>query len=749
MDAAKDIQSDLQALQKLYGLLQNVGDGMPNKASNSVFFVFKQLDENARLLLKNLLFAATQRALKAHSEMIAGRVEAGLWALSPTQLQHRLDEQPARLPIIGKSCGGSDQESKVDGLDVTLWTEQRFTSKGSQVSAMEQSTPSLGASRGEPEYRTKRCRVCQKTTVKQQQQQLESIKDSNLYDVAQNSNRFIDRSLWNSEQETASFLVNKTDDSKGNLRFVEECNSDVQATNNKPEEADCLSKEASEAIKQIELCISALQIGEGYLFEEESSAQNRNFVEQRLSEERDYPLHEVPSATKEEMNLPYLTKLVQPNNTRSRGHALGSYLSDEMGDSIEEHKLPILGQNVRAFIEKIESGNYVGSRDTDNFVPRQIPNVQNFSFPPHHNEISNRTLDRPVTFSSASKTEIPDQSFTATKDKSRRKGNVQTLDSGLNVSPARGANGKKHPPNSRWETLMDKKPAQLSVTKKYTRHQESESIASSSDSLNWSSQEASSYVSDSEEYSLPSRTQRLHYETQSTSNDSGSSPLSQGTESQYGSSTSNGEDEIYSSMSGDGDCEATSSSISNSEEYSSYDQPINHCVGPKYLSMESTSRKEGPRRFRKPDKKQTGTWKRLKDKLSVIFHHHHHHHHHHHDDRKISIQKHKGKAFHSKRDNEAYAEKGVEKMRKSVIQDKNQKKHFHGLMEALLGHVRHSKKSKTAKEKIGPLTKGGQHGNKKALKKSHWWQLLQQHREANKTHAKLGGGKRKAFPKLK
>ncbi|CAL5368818.1 unnamed protein product [Camellia sinensis] len=57
----EDVESDLQALRKLYGLLQSNGNGSQSES-------LEYLDEKARVVLKNLLDGATERVFEAHSK---------------------------------------------------------------------------------------------------------------------------------------------------------------------------------------------------------------------------------------------------------------------------------------------------------------------------------------------------------------------------------------------------------------------------------------------------------------------------------------------------------------------------------------------------------------------------------------------------------------------------------------------------------------------------------------------------------
>ncbi|XP_073038910.1 uncharacterized protein [Primulina eburnea] len=162
---ARDIKSEVLALQKLYGLLKCDGDGTANPASN-------MLDDHARLILKHILDSATQRALKVYSEILAGRV--GIlrtpFASHLQQTDNTIKEHSSRLHMARevdqgyRNDLGSDKERKVDAINFKLWNDQKLVRQRSRVDSIEPSTPSADATGAE--FIKKRCRVCQRSTVK-------------------------------------------------------------------------------------------------------------------------------------------------------------------------------------------------------------------------------------------------------------------------------------------------------------------------------------------------------------------------------------------------------------------------------------------------------------------------------------------------------------------------------------------------------------------------------------------------------
>ncbi|KAL2553080.1 uncharacterized protein Fot_06699 [Forsythia ovata] len=858
------MESDLQALQRLYGLLENESHGLSNTTSDV-------LDEHARFLLKKLLDAATQKVFKVHSEIIGGQARA-LWTFSPIELQKRDDKvkkQSSPFPNssltaeVSKNYGnnvGSDQEREPDGSDTISWKHlQKFPEQGSRSGAMGQSKLTVGS-----EYRKTRCRVCRRSTVKK----LKSVEEAEFYDgETENSNKFVtllksrsvlsdrvEESLNNDNEKQVGIydnnlsVVGPTGSSSNRVvtGVFEVSNSD-EGTTKKSEVVDRYTREVSEAIKKIQLSLSDLQIGADnlHLFEEstfqlKSFDPETNFAncsmqtkegtipvversqsggcsvarndmlckESSVQDFVDFP-YQVPSRTTKEMKLPYLSQLVKQTNSmvsqstcskiRTEGLSSGRNTSYNLGESAEEWKLPVqkvnqaCGQKVKAVVDNIESGTWRTGRNDS--MTSQIHNTQNFSFVPDHNVMCNRSPSRPTKFLSESKKENlhnylmsmekigkhgtfkPYMPASSDANFSKNSRNVQSVDSGHNVAQTWGIGCKKHLPQKKiGQTLLDKGVVPKNCKymspgrKASLRQQESEGTTSSSYSSNWTSQKASNYGSEGEEYQI----RRLHNASPGTRSESGDESLLCGTQSQYTSSTNNSENEVYSLTSSAAAQEVTSSSIIESKGYSSYDkpQPKRRHAGPTYSSMESVSGRVDPGRIHKSvdginHKKRSGKWKRLKDRLAVIFHHHHHHHHHNGNEdcdnhqtkmsRYTSFQKHNGKNFHPRREDEAYGERAVENLSKSVIQGgpgKSQYGHFHGLMEGLLRHVDHSKKSKPVKESTAKLDKS-QPGGKKALKKSPWGQLLQHQRAKyhNKPHVKLGIGKKKtrlkALPKMK
>ncbi|KZV27933.1 protein lingerer-like [Dorcoceras hygrometricum] len=798
MDAV-DIKSDLLALQRLYGLLKSEGDGTRNPAS-------KMLDNNACLILKYLLDSATQKALKVYSEILADQVglfrtpcvshlqqtDNTIWELSSglhmaTEMDH-----------CYRNDLGSDRERKANGLDFKNDQNERLIRQRSQV---EQSRPCADATGAE--FRKKRCRVCQRSTVKKM------VSDETAKYPQYEMNNDPTHVPCNIEQETGSLLCYKTNEFKTDKRtgkgpFFSNfggssdtmvptvCKSKFEAIY-KREKADSISIEASEAIEQLESCISDLKIGSDHVHQFEGfSGQHENMdsndvVCKLTSQSAKSPLN-YPSHQAEVIDQP--SGKVQPMKSmmcQSNGHFSRSGGTSEMREPTEEPKIPIHCQNMKTIRGIIGSGNW---RTASNEFG---PNAWNVGVAAEH-----KTSPWTSTFSPVPNMERPRQICLAKKNETNTYGVFQpskpaytfrnpgysekhkSIDSGLYITSIGGSRVKRHPPNTtatlqecahqsdrQHENGVATRRNSMTASRSSLNQQVLEDTASTFYSSSTRSQQASSYGSVAEDYSFSDQT-GSDYISSSTSSETGVSPQSHGTMRDYDSCTSKSEDNLHSFTRGHGTPEVICSSSGKSDGCSSYNQPMNHHSRSTYSSMKSTSRKKVPGRISKSasginHKKSSKTWKRLKDRLAIIFHHHHHHHHHHHDNRddrrqgshwkRISMgtlfKKHEGKLMHSKQRDEAYGERAVKKMRKSLIHEKHQKGQFHGLVEAFVRHIWHSEKSKVAKGTSGRLALK-QQGRRKALKKSGWWKLLQHHRRGKfpkKVHVKLGLGKKKTHLK--
>ncbi|XP_055809604.1 uncharacterized protein LOC129879897 [Solanum dulcamara] len=301
------------------------------------------------------------------------------------------------------------------------------------------------------------------------------------------------------------------------------------------------------------------------------------------------------------------------------------------------------------------------------------------------------------------------------------------------------------------------------LRRRHSHEQESEVSHSSSpySSSSTDLQQTSTYSCDKDD-SLPrqARTKTRYSDETSSYGEDESYPRRDSSQTDYtGSSSCSGREGYSSSFGSERDHE------SKGERSSSLDPSgSDRFEEPSYYSADSSSRKSSPARTyksanSKKSKKHNGRWKKLKDKLAIVFHHHHHHHHHHHgkdDDKgkekKTSLLRQREKRFpghYSSSKDEKFGEKALEKFGKSAIDKQAGKKpkgdQFHTLARGLMQHIQHSKKSKHTSSR--PVDKE-QYSTKKVINKFRWWQLLRHHRGMNKSPVLLGSGNKKRHQKL-
>ncbi|XP_069153855.1 uncharacterized protein [Solanum lycopersicum] len=299
------------------------------------------------------------------------------------------------------------------------------------------------------------------------------------------------------------------------------------------------------------------------------------------------------------------------------------------------------------------------------------------------------------------------------------------------------------------------------LRRRHLHEQESE-VSHSSSSYSSSStdlQQTSTYSSDKDD-SLPrqARTKMRYSDETSSYGEDESYPQRDSSQTDYTDSSSCSDHEGYSSPIGSERAHERKGEKSSSLDPSGSD----HLEELSYYSADSSSRRSSTARAyksanSKKSKKHNGRWKKLKDKLAIVFHHHHHHHHHHGKDDKAkekqtSLLRQRGKRFpghYSSSKDETYGGKALEKFGKSAIDKqagtKTKGDQFHTLARGLMQHIQHSKKSKHSSSR--PADKE-QHSNKKVINKFRWWQLLRHHRGMNKTPVMLGSAHKKHHQKL-
>ncbi|THG18862.1 hypothetical protein TEA_026695 [Camellia sinensis var. sinensis] len=133
-------------------------------------FLLLQLDEKARVVLKNLLDGATERVFEAHSKFMEAQL--GLYNLLPAIQLEKLKGMPMLRPpvspdvsIISHGVGQSSAKAPNCNPITTREDKRTIITPTTQASVSEWSKFSSSAM--EPQNRKRRCRACQQRSVKQ------------------------------------------------------------------------------------------------------------------------------------------------------------------------------------------------------------------------------------------------------------------------------------------------------------------------------------------------------------------------------------------------------------------------------------------------------------------------------------------------------------------------------------------------------------------------------------------------------
>ncbi|GJV89110.1 hypothetical protein Tco_1533048, partial [Tanacetum coccineum] len=229
-----ELQSDLLALRRLYGLLIN--DKQYVEDANS-----ENLDKNARQLLLISLNVAANKAFEAHAKMRGTQhiTSYNPWSMPQEQSSDGLNPQP-----FSPSNAPTDFPSL---QQVDYSTGESIFSDPTNQTAFPGHTNSISYS--EYNVRLKRCRVCQKPKVKQLTKEM-SIVDRNVLTLNNISQQQNLKRNWEVQNDSS-----RVEDSALTFDYVKSL-----ALINLIDEEDQIAKEASTKILQIESCISSLQI---------------------------------------------------------------------------------------------------------------------------------------------------------------------------------------------------------------------------------------------------------------------------------------------------------------------------------------------------------------------------------------------------------------------------------------------------------------------------------------------------------
>ncbi|KAK1360937.1 hypothetical protein POM88_045411 [Heracleum sosnowskyi] len=317
MDAQDDIESYLDALKKLYGLLIFNNDRQSVQDHISRHYL---LDENARFLLKDLLDGAAEKVLKTASEghdvnslnIERVNVEASYFLKSISHLKSSVMQvfykfvrfiYQVIVSILGLSNKHSlteQQQSQNSLKTASVFTGLQNTNlivdkqidkdKQDQSVDLEQSEACIYAA--ELWNRKKRCRICRRSSAKQVKFERGTSSAVEIEDTGKETTNLklkhqadAHEKAIESCNEAISADLSKDSEMqerisgfqfrpRGNGAPVHSYNCDTSGiatsgalqnvftgTEKGHKDIYCISKEASDAIKSIESCISALKVG--------------------------------------------------------------------------------------------------------------------------------------------------------------------------------------------------------------------------------------------------------------------------------------------------------------------------------------------------------------------------------------------------------------------------------------------------------------------------------------------------------
>ncbi|XP_023880101.2 uncharacterized protein LOC111992477 [Quercus suber] len=732
------VESDLLALRQLYGLLQNIGQGLQSKSSEN-------LDEKAQLFLKTLLDNTTERVFETHSKIIAA--QSGV-SNTPKAMLKLNPPVPTSVPIITQaSSKGSNFQSvtsQKDELPPRKPTPKKATSMLSK--------PSISSNK--PEGRRQQCWIYEQSSMKRQNSVEDTNSIANARATSSNLNSTRQHQLHNQlgpsnvanvqAKEIPQVKENPTQKRMHELQHSPSIasSSSYLATgliepglgNKKQDQASDFSKDVASTIKQVESHISALKPCSGIVDSNTTSA-SLGVMSKPVT-----PLTHTRDGFVKKSELGYLGEPValglgqnelpsQQASQLSRKHDSRLSPARKPIYSLSQPASQIGGVGDGELFSRARGWPSVRSRigslsravsQNDDLMSQSGDYVHGLRFP----------MSQPSKESEKQKDLMTEIKTTRKVVRSRPSMPPQSIGSTSSLGPSQ----KKLPPQ------MVIKPTLLGLDQRKGTHKinhmgphnkilphqvldELVGPSSSSDSYFSTINKQGSSASSSENfgYSLPSQT-RTYHQIGPTSETSWASEKNQGS----GSSIESYGYSLPSQTQAHHNIGPTSESSWASNESYDYIGPTSRRI---VITSESSSEdiKSGPyagltRRFksgrRRSPKKSIGRLRKFKNKLGLIFHHHHHHHHHHHDDDE------NGQKMLHHRDVHVRAIQKVKKSAVTSLPRKHQVGHFHGLMEGLLKHVQHSKKSKGSKGGITRLGNGPRGGKKKL----HLWKMLRHRR---------------------
>ncbi|KAK6259202.1 hypothetical protein QQP08_002909 [Theobroma cacao] len=731
----KDLQSDLEALRKLYGLLQCGGDVQSNVV----------LGERSKLLLKDLLDGATERVLETHKKIIAA-AEHGVCATSCSSESEKCravpDSLPSVLPYELKAAPGVIRNSMKESNHHAVRSpkDEGCSNKLTTQEGVSQQSR-LSFSLDKPENRKKCSEFSKQSSMKQQSTARFLSRDSKhqsqqhdplgyFYQASGGERNLLERN------EKCMKLVKSNETMRqrslgrfkampsivgsvaGSSRSLASGDNIAKQNEKKGEAANNFSKDIDNVVKHIESHISALRLCSKLadatkgavphgLCDMPTSVCPMVQAKEHLVKKNELSHSVEPFSDKDELLLIQLENqgIGKKDDSHGSHQVLGQSENDLLED-ITSKKRRIqqkeLGQTSEHIVSTDRLNKMVGNQNVNGMVEagdhKQSHTtscyVHGLRVPIKQDNITKRP-PMPVKMPYLIPTNNGGKEPTPKIGKLRPSIPSQSAGSKASVRPISDKKGLAR------QILWKQKEGGMGIlhNKILLHQQDSEDSAT-----------AGSGSSDSEAYSLPSR-------------DSAASVSRRLAHGAYEESSSSDYRDVGESSSSD--------YRDVGESGRSYPTRTHKAIRPVNSDPDKA-------------KGRLGRLRRFKNKLGLIFHHHHRSNHndscgHSRDVHTKSKWTHLHKVFHPR--NRHQVQDKIRKARGSNVPVKHQGGHFHALVEGLMQHLKHSKKSKPSKGGIGwPANGQDVHKNRK-VKQIHWWQMFQRQRGVklpNKRRVKIG-----------
>ncbi|KAK7314800.1 hypothetical protein VNO77_33328 [Canavalia gladiata] len=755
----EEAQRNLRAIRLLYRLLEDNSLVLPNANS-------EDLVQRARVLLKCLLDVAVESFSETHLKIIATR--AGISKTSFDQEKHvalvesespvsvNISQSFVKYPTCSKMTSEKDEQLQLKLLSMKGLTElskfsisddggtkiKTLCSVGEESSMMQQSS-----SKATNLYNENG--ILPNTENSYHHQQHNSV--NALYSDGEHTKeslQMLDAKAGEQNEENNISLVNRSHESQSNSNVVE-C----------PDQKSDFSEDLVNAIRRIESRILAFQLRSNLLDSTKSSAGRHTMHKVTNSDSSVMNQKTCKSSCKGENSIsanafeePFCARKESLSQMANQNPWLRT--SAESAKSIEIPN-PIRTQMVSggdglrsrnriqknsaqniATMDRINSLNrlvggdaYLGSQASECIQGLRVP-LNRKDHTRKHSMLASQTNRESFVRKSP-------VAWSKTRQNRKEKSSQSSYAQKLAVSKSIIARREKPPPHQMVmkPTLLD----QRSGENKVNSHQHRDWSV-----LDWRKTHKIGHLEP-----LKNRVVPEHHELEESNSNFDSSHWS----SQQGSVKSSSDSEDYSLADGT-QCPSSGRMVDaanegsleeNSNSYLHKDNDPSHRFG----SIKSY--RHGPERN---PKKTIGRFRKMKNKLGLIFHHHHHHHHHHHGDdhgntlskagHRHSMWNNLQNAFHHKNKHGVLKKQKVEKTKRGtvarVLTRRNQAGQFHRLVEGVLSHIQHSKKHKPSKLDGVKRSRNTPHGNS-LKKKLHWWQILPRHQGVklkNKGRVKMG-----------